>query len=219
MKHQKQYKIINIDQWNRREHFESFSNIQCGFTVTVEIDITSALSVIKKQQYQFYPTMIYLITRAVNQLPAFKMGMKDGELIEWGLLHPSYTIFHPESETFSALWTTYHSDITKFMANYLEDFTIYQDDLRFLPKPNMPENTFDISCLPWLSFTGFTLSFPKVDNHFKPIMTMGKYREKAGIVSLPMAIQVHHAVCDGFHVAKFVETLQKLCDDPSVMDR
>ena len=25
---------------------------------------------------------------------------------------------------------------------------------------------------------------------------------------LPLAIQVHHAVCDGYHLGKFIETLQ-----------
>lgn len=25
---------------------------------------------------------------------------------------------------------------------------------------------------------------------------------------LPLAIQVHHAVCDGYHVGKFIEILQ-----------
>lgn len=215
MNNQKDYKIVNINDWNRQEHFESFRAIQCGFSITVEIDITSVLSTIKKQQYKFYPAIIYLITQTVNQLPAFKMSMKNGELIEWDLLHPSYTIFHPESETFSGIWTTYHLDIQQFITNYAEDMLRYQDDLRLMPKRDMPENTFDISCLPWMSFTGFTLNFPEVKDHFKPIITIGKYRSNEGRTSLPMAIQVHHAVCDGFHVAKFVETLQKLCNELS----
>jgi len=30
---------------------------------------------------------------------------------------------------------------------------------------------------------------------------------------MPLSIQVHHAVCDGFHVAKLIETLQENCAD------
>ena len=41
-----------------------------------------------------------------------------------------------------------------------------------------------------------------------PIFTMGKYFERDGKRLLPLAIQVHHAVCDGYHVGLFVETLQ-----------
>ncbi|UNM97159.1 chloramphenicol acetyltransferase [Ignatzschineria rhizosphaerae] len=170
--------IIDINNWNRREHFHAFRAIECSFSVTVNIDVTHALSIFKQKHYKFYPAMIYLITSAVNQSPALKMSMQDETLVKWDIVHPSYTIFHPESETFSALWTY-----------------------------------FDISCLPWTSFTGFTLNFPKVQDHFKPIITMGKYQTQSGKTILPLAIQVHHAVCDGFHVAKFIEALQQLCDE------
>ena len=45
-----------------------------------------------------------------------------------------------------------------------------------------------------------------------PIFTMGKYFERDGKRLLPLAIQVHHAVCDGYHVGVFVEKLQGYID-------
>ncbi|MGE8242243.1 MAG: CatA-like O-acetyltransferase [Sphingobacterium sp.] len=30
---------------------------------------------------------------------------------------------------------------------------------------------------------------------------------------MPIAIQVHHAVCDGIHVAKLIATLEAYCKD------
>ena len=41
---------------------------------------------------------------------------------------------------------------------------------------------------------------------------MGKYFECDGKRFLPLAIQVHHAVCDGYHVGMFVERLQGYVD-------
>ena len=41
-----------------------------------------------------------------------------------------------------------------------------------------------------------------------PIFTMGKYFERDGRRMLPLSIQVHHAVCDGYHVGVFVDKLQ-----------
>jgi chloramphenicol O-acetyltransferase type A len=38
---------------------------------------------------------------------------------------------------------------------------------------------------------------------------MGKYFERDGKRLLPLAIQVHHAVCDGYHVGLLVDKLQK----------
>ncbi|CDX00004.1 CatA-like O-acetyltransferase [Desulfitobacterium hafniense] len=31
---------------------------------------------------------------------------------------------------------------------------------------------------------------------------------------LPLAIQCHHAVCDGYHVGKFVEALRSMAANP-----
>ena len=38
---------------------------------------------------------------------------------------------------------------------------------------------------------------------------MGKYEEQNGRRLLPLSIQVHHAVCDGYHVGLFVDIVQK----------
>ena len=43
-----------------------------------------------------------------------------------------------------------------------------------------------------------------------------KYFEREGKRMLPLAIQVHHAVCDGYHVGVFVERLQGYIDNFSV---
>lgn len=73
----------------------------------------------------------------------------------------------------------------------------------------MPPNVFTISSIPWVSFTGFNLNLPKATDYLLPIFTTGKYFQENGKTWLPIAIQVHHAVCDGYHLSRFVNELQK----------
>ncbi|MFC8599839.1 CatA-like O-acetyltransferase [Isoptericola sp. NPDC057191] len=47
------------------------------------------------------------------------------------------------------------------------------------------------------------------------IFTLGRYVERDGRVLLPLAVQVHHAVADGFHTARLVNELQELLADPA----
>jgi chloramphenicol O-acetyltransferase type A len=54
-----------------------------------------------------------------------------------------------------------------------------------------------------------------MQNFFAPMFTLGKYDKQGEKVLLPLAVQVHHAVCDGFHVARLINELQELCDDIS----
>lgn len=83
----------------------------------------------------------------------------------------------------------------------------------------MPANVFDISSLPWTSFTGFTLNMRGGWNHLLPIFTLGQYREVAGRMKLPLAVQIHHAAADGFHTARLIKELEELFRDPSWLSR
>ena len=77
----------------------------------------------------------------------------------------------------------------------------------------MPQNTFSVSMIPWASFEGFHLDLQKGYGYLAPIFTMGKCREEGGRTLLPLAVQVHHAVCDGFHTCRLIDELQKILDE------
>jgi chloramphenicol O-acetyltransferase len=54
------------------------------------------------------------------------------------------------------------------------------------------------------------LNLKKGYDYLLPIFTFGKYYEDGGKYYIPLSIQVHHAVCDGFHVCRFLDELQDL---------
>ena len=66
--------------------------------------------------------------------------------------------------------------------------------------------------IPWVTFSAFNLNIYDSGKYLLPIFTMGKAFERDAKRLLPLAIQVHHAVCDGYHVAAFLETLQEKID-------
>ncbi len=207
------YKKVNLADWKRAEHFAAYrSQMKCGFSLTTKINITNLIPFVKEYGYKFYPVMIYVITRAVNNHEAFKMAMKEDELIVWDQVNPIYTVLHPETETFSALSARYDEDFTTFMANYKNIAEKYADNLHFFPG-TPPENHFNISALPWISFDSFNLHIADFTDYFAPSFTIGKYQKQGEEVLMPIAIQVHHAVCDGIHVAKLIATLEEYCRD------
>jgi len=208
------YTSVDLSRWARREHFEIFQTFaQSTFNQTVQLDITALLKHIKEADWKFYPTMIFLISKIVNRHPEFRMAMKDNELIVWDEVHPNYTIFHNETETFSSLWSHYDGNIHHFQKVYSEDMARYSNNTAYWPKEESRENIFFISGIPWVTFTSFNVNVANMKNFFAPMFTLGKYFEQNGKVLLPFAVQVHHSVCDGFHVARLVNELQELCDD------
>ncbi|WP_434978253.1 CatA-like O-acetyltransferase [Daejeonia sp. YH14] len=194
------YKKVNIDEWKRKEHFSVYRNqTKCGFSLTVKLKIASVVRFVKANEYKFYPVMIYLITKVVNRYQEFRMALKDDDLIIWDEVIPVYTVLHKESETFSALFTTETSTFDKFLASYDEVVEKHRGNFSFLPeKP--PANHFNISAIPWIFFDSFNLNIADFTDYFTPSFTIGKYQQEGEEIVLPVAVQVHHATCDGIHV-------------------
>jgi len=209
-----EYTTVDLSRWARKEHFEAFQTFaQCTFSQTVQLDITALLKHIKAADWKIYPTLIFLIAKIVNKHTEFRMAIKDNELVVWNDIHPCYTIFHDETETFSSLWSHYDGNIHHFLDIYSEDVARYGNNLSYLPKEESRENVFFVSANPWVSFTGFNINIANMQNFFAPMFTIGKYYQQGEKVLLPLAVQVHHAVCDGFHVSRLLNELQIMCDD------
>ncbi len=62
--------------------------------------------------------------------------------------------------------------------------------------------------IPWETFSSFNINAFNCEKHFLPKFTMGKYFEQDRKRLLPLSIKVHHAVCGGYHVSMFIESLQ-----------
>lgn len=207
------YKKFDIESWNRKEHFYRFKDqLRCGFSLTTKIDISSIIPFIKENKYKFYPTIIYLITKAVNKQQEFKLAIKNGELIQWDVVNPAYTIMHSETDTFSELCSMYTEDFKTFLEEYDRLLEKFKGNYTMSPQSGI-ENIFNISMIPWVHFDGFNLNVPDSEDYFAPIFTLGKYIVDNERILMPISIQVHHATCDGLHVANFLQNLQCLCDN------
>lgn len=202
--------FVKIDKqnWKRKPYFEHYhSEVPCTYSISVKLDISELVNTGKK----LYPTMLYCISTVVNRYEEFRTAFNsDGELGIYSSMSPCYTVFHKETHTFSNMWTEYCVDYVSFCKAYTDDLSAYGKIEAIDAKPETPANIFNVSMIPWLSFEGFNLNLQKGYDYLLPIFTMGKYYKEGDKTYLPLAIQVHHAVCDGFHVGRFVNDLQNL---------
>lgn len=200
------FEKINQDQWSRREYFEHyFSNIPCTYSLTSKLDITR----LKNNGQKLFPSLLFHLTTIVNRHQEFRTAINEqGELGIYSDMLPCYTVFHKDTETFSNVWTEYANDLEMFCRSYERDIERYGNCQGFVAKPNIPANSFTVSVLPWVTFEGFNLNLQKGFEYLKPIFTLGKFYFENDKILMPISIQVHHAVCDGFHVCRFLNELQ-----------
>lgn len=205
------FQKIDQENWGRKEYFEHFfSDVPCTYSITVKLDITR----IKEKKQKLYPTMLYYLAAVINRHAEFRTAInEDGELGIYSEMIPCYTVFHKDTETFSNLWTEYKPTLDDFCAAYEEDMLKYGQQPGIIGKPNIPSNCFTVSMLPWATFEGFHLNLQKGYHYLTPIFTIGKYHQENERIILPIAIQVHHAVDDGFHVCRLISELQDLINN------
>lgn len=200
------YKKISVESWNRAAIFKHFiDDVRCVLSITTEVDVSDVLAFCKTGGYRFYPTFLYLVSRAINRRDEFRMRFDENEdPVLWNEVSPSYIVFHPEDELFTRLITAYSADFQSFYQSVLSDMDTHKD-ARGLEVSYSEQNTFDASCLPWLHYSACDLHVFDAGIYLSPIVTWGKYQEFDGTSVMPLTMQVHHAVADGFHVSRFFD--------------
>jgi chloramphenicol O-acetyltransferase type A len=71
-----------------------------------------------------------------------------------------------------------------------------------------------VTSIPWISFTSLMNPVPLRPIDSFPRIAWGKYFEENGRIKLPLHLQVHHGLMDGFHAGQFFNALQEMCDHP-----
>lgn len=197
--------------WPRREHFFHFiEDVRCVVNVTHRVDVTELVQAVRQSGRRFYAVCIALVTQLVNRRSEFRMTRDEqGEPCFFEQVSPSYVIFHRDTETFTALVTPWTGEFESFYNALVRDMERYKNDTRRQIPCGMTEGTFDISCLPWLDFDSFDMHIFGEGAYLPPIITWGRCVRRGGRVEMPVALELHHAAADGFHMARFFRELEE----------
>ncbi|MBN1045716.1 MULTISPECIES: chloramphenicol acetyltransferase [unclassified Clostridium] len=207
------FKLIDIENWERKECFNHFMNIaKSTYSLTVNIDISKLLSLTKEKGYRFYPTFTWIVSRAINRHKEFKMGFdQSGNLGYFEEISPDYSVLNEKTKIMNSLCTSYNDNFKWFYEEMVSDMNNYKVRGTLTEQQ---DNFFLISCLPWLSYTSFDVTNQSERQFLFPMVTWGKYFEHDGKVLMPLTLQVHHAVADGYHCSLFYSDVQQVLENP-----
>ena len=150
----------------------------CTYAITVDLDVTALRAVLKTTGTKAYVAQVRALATVVNRHEEFRMTLVDGAPAIWPMLHPAYTVFNPDRETFACVSTPYDADFDAFHARMSEDLADHRHATGFFPQADLPANYFDVSSLPWTSFSSFALNIKDSWDHLAPIFTLGRYEER-----------------------------------------
>ncbi|MHC5227532.1 CatA-like O-acetyltransferase [Enterococcus sp. LJL99] len=206
-------KRIDQETWNRKEHFDFFSE-GTGlplYDITTQIDVTHFYQYVKHMDISFYYGLIYATTKIMNRIENFRYKIRENEVVILDHLLPSFTDLKAQSELFHIVTFDFKGSMKEFSD---EAKKISENQTVYFCKTNFPQDTMiQFSCLPWFSFTnlGNELSLDRDDSI--PKVTWGKFEQKDDRLWLPYSVQVNHRLVDGYHLGQLINQLQSYLDE------
>ncbi|WP_242942643.1 CatA-like O-acetyltransferase [Oscillibacter sp. PC13] len=206
---------IELQDWPRGQMFYYFSKMApTGYSMTTHLNVTAIRQSVRNAGVKFFPAYLWLVTKHLNQQVEFKVAERDGVLGYYDVLTPLYASFHRNDHTFSLMWTEFDDNFSEFYRQYLANQQQFGETHGVLCQPQAPPaNAYTISCMPWVSFSHFAVHSFENKPYYFPSVEAGKFMEQAGQMLMPLSLTCHHATTDGYHVSRFLKSLQADMDN------
>jgi chloramphenicol O-acetyltransferase type A len=204
---------INLKTYQRREHFEMFRTFDMPhFNMCANVDLTMFYHFIKQHGVSLNLAMVYVLTRAANDVPEFRYRIRSDKIVEHEIVHPSSTIMG-ENDVFSFCSMEYHENLQDFVERNSEKISSVQAHPRLLGEDGGRDDLLFMTAIPWVSFTSFIhpLKLP-VDS--VPRFAWGKFFKDGDRLKMPLSVQGHHALMDGLNMGRYFEVVQEYFQQP-----
>jgi chloramphenicol O-acetyltransferase type A len=200
-------KVIDINTWNRKQHYEHFMALQDPtFAVTIPFDVTKAYAFAKANNISFFAKYLHDCLKAINSVENLKYRIENDKIVEYNVINASSTIMRSDN-TFGFSFIKFNEDLNGFIQNIENEKERIQNSTDLYP----PVNGLDCihcSAMPWLHFS--SQKEPKSGNiDSVPKLAYSKAVHLNNSLQMNVAIQVNHALVDGYHISLFSEKFQE----------
>lgn len=203
------YDLLDTDAWSRKDAFQFFRHFdEPFFNICTQVEIGGLLQEAANKGFPPSLLLLWHVIRVANDVEAFRLRLNGEEVRRYDLIRPACTIRRGENSFFFCYF-----DFEKGMtaADFIEHGRAAVDAQQRGPglgARSDVENVIHCSMLPWTSFTG--VRHPRHSGYPDsiPKIILGKYTEIGGKWMLPVSVDLHHALADGWHAAQWLERME-----------
>lgn len=147
---------------------------------------------------------------AANEVDAFRLRLRDDGVWKHDRLVISSTVLRPD-ETFGFVLFEPLDSFDEFETHGREAIRIAKQGTS-LRRLETDDAVVYHSTLPWIRFTSFANALP-LRGESIPRIVFGRCAEEGdGRTTMPVSVEVHHALVHGLDVARFLESFQNRLD-------
>jgi chloramphenicol O-acetyltransferase type A len=205
--------FIDLDRWPRREHFELYRRFgNPFFNICVDVDVTR---VWRESQDpggpSFFLASVFLALRAANEVEAFRTRVRGDRPWVHDRVSITPTVMRPD-RTFAFARLEPAASFAEFAARS-EPVVRAACEVKPLVVSHPDDDVIYQTTLPWMRFTAFSNAL-EGEGDSVPRIAFGKCTGDGGRWTIPVSVEVHHAVVDGVDVAAFIEKLERGFAEP-----
>lgn len=207
------YKKLDIESWSRKSQFYFFKKYDNPFfNICTEIDVTPLHEFVKANNHSFFLASLFVSLKAANEIEEFKYRIKGNDVIIYDEIHAGSTVANDDN-TFSFCYFDYQPTLKAFESLAKKELCAIKTKTEKLDTNDDEDNMIHYSVLPWYSF--FSISHPRKFNteDSVPKIVFGKFSLKNNKLMMPISIEVHHSLMDGFHIGQYLSHLQEIINE------
>lgn len=203
---------LDIDNWNRKELYTHFRKLaDPTFGLVVNVDVTKIYQKTKEQQVSIFTAYLHACMKAINAVENFKYRIEEDKVAIYDVIDVSATISRAD-KTFGFSFIEFSEDFKTFKERF------EAEKARIINSENLFPPTYSLGCIhcsaiPWVHFTGHKEPFSGDKDASVPQLAFGKIKAEDTNMVMPVAVNVNHALVDGYHVGQFFEKFQKELDN------
>lgn len=207
----KNYTTFDTENWERKSTFDFFQTFDIPFyNITANVDVTNLKSYCKQNEISFFITSLFISQKVINQIDNFKLRLANNEVRLYDTTQAGSTVLL-DNNTFAFCYFGMDTELEKFNTHGEKAIKKLKQNPDFAPR-NGDINMIFYSIIPWVSFTSFQHARKMEENDSIPRIVFGKYFSQNETLQMPVSVEVHHSLIDGYHVGQYFELLQKEMD-------
>ncbi len=201
-------KRIDIENWPRRKSFEMFRSLDYPYVcLTAEMDITGLHNQCVRDDHSPFSAILYGTSLAANSIEEFRCRIRGSQIIVHDVVHPSFTLL-TNTKQLAFCESKFNRDIQTFFGNTAKAIAAVKENHTMEDETGRDDYLF-VSSIPWIRFTSVSHPVNLRSDDSVPRISWGKFTEVHNRIMMPLSIQVHHGLADGYHVGQFFEQFEK----------
>jgi chloramphenicol O-acetyltransferase type A len=199
---------INIDNWERKAQYNFFKDFDDPFMgTTSNIECTQMYLKAKESNESFFIHYMHKALQVINEIPEFKLRILGEKVVQHPIINGTTTVFKHD-KTFNFCYFKYIKNSNDFYIETKNAIELAKKNELLVSEPM--QDLIHVSVIPWRSFTG--IKHPRVfkDSDSIPKIVFGKVFKTEEKYFMPVSVDAHHALMDGYHVCTFFNKFEEL---------